>query len=171
MLDSGRVENLFVEMRRYVRFGPEDEAALRGLHPHAAPHFRRLAEEWYARLEEHPEALTVFASPEQVARLKGTMVEWLGSLLLGPWDDAYYAHRVRIGQTHVRVALPQRYMLGAMCLIRLSLQQIGRAAIPDQDVRITTTLAVAKILDLELAIMLDSYREAYVDRVQELERL
>lgn len=47
------------EMKRYVRFGPDDESALRALAPHAAPHFRRIADEVYQRLQEHEEARKV----------------------------------------------------------------------------------------------------------------
>ena len=49
-------ESFFAEMKRYVRFDADDEAMLRALAPHAAPEFRRIAEEFYARLEQHPQA-------------------------------------------------------------------------------------------------------------------
>lgn len=36
-------ESMFEEMKRYVRFVPEDEAALAELRPLVAPHFERIA--------------------------------------------------------------------------------------------------------------------------------
>src|SRR4051812_25094053 len=119
---------MFDEMKRYVRFGTEDEAALRALAPHAKPHYPRIAEEFYALLGGHEEANRVFSGPEQVARLQSTLCDWMRLLLRGPWDHDYYERRARIGRVHVRIALPQRYMFGAMDLIRLSLTRIAQDA-------------------------------------------
>jgi hypothetical protein len=49
-------ETWFVEMKRYMRFGADDEAALRRFSSIAAPEFRRIAEEFYERLAEHQRA-------------------------------------------------------------------------------------------------------------------
>ena len=100
--------NLLDELLTYVRFDVAvDGAALRALAPHARPEFRRITEEFYARLAEHPAAAAVFTGPAQVERLKGTLVEWLELLLTGPWDEAYFEKRLRIGKRHVRIQLPQ----------------------------------------------------------------
>ena len=50
------MESAFEEMKRYVRFGEEDERLLRRFHPLAAPHFHRIAEEFYDRTREHHDA-------------------------------------------------------------------------------------------------------------------
>src|SRR5690606_25094129 len=107
-------ETLFQELKRYMRFGAEDEESLRRLSGLARPHFRAIAEAFYARLAEHDSAHRVFSGPAQIERLKGTLVAWMELLLTGPWDDAYYQKRARIGRTHVRIELQQRYMFGAM---------------------------------------------------------
>jgi PAS domain S-box-containing protein len=165
------VQRLFAEMKRYMRFGEDDEDALRTLLPHARPHFDRVVDEFYERLSDHEGAREVFSGPDQIARLKLSLRDWLERLLAGPWDDDYLARRIRIGQVHVRVGLSQRYMFGAMNLIRTALQQIGRDAYQgDPSRRQATALALNRILDLELTIMLETYREAFVDKVQELER-
>jgi PAS domain S-box-containing protein len=165
-------ETIFEELKRYVGFGPPEEAALRQLAPHARPHFRAIAESFYARLEGHEEARRVLTGPEQMARLECTLIEWLEGLLEGPWDQAYHARRARIGRRHVEIDLPQRYMFGAMDLIRIALSRLANQAFADDvDRRVAVISALHKILDLELAIMLESYRDAMIDKVQYLERL
>lgn len=165
-------ESLFEEMKRYVRFEASDEAALRAFGARAAPHFTKIVDAFYARLLEHDQASRVFSGPEQVERLKSTLHAWLEMLLSGPWDEAYHDRRARIGRVHVRIALPQRYMFGAMNVIRLQLVELARA---DKDNAAATDAVLAalhKIIDLELAIMLESYREAIVDvRTRRAERL
>jgi signal transduction histidine kinase len=56
-------------------------------------------------------------------------------------------------------------MFGAMDLIRISWVEIAGAEVA-AGARVATITAIHKILDLELAIMLESYREAFVDQVQ-----
>jgi two-component system sensor histidine kinase HydH len=165
--------NVLEELKAYVRFDASvDGAALAALAAHARPAFRGITEAFYDRLAEHPEAASVFTGPAQVERLKGTLVEWLELLLTGPWDDAYYEKRLRIGRRHVRIQLPQRYMFGAMDLVRLALCDVARTAYRDDaPARRATVIAIDKILDLELAVMLESYADEAVEQMRQIERL
>ncbi len=165
-------ETLFEELKRYVRFGPEDEAALRLFRPHAAPRFAGITEEFYARLDQHEEARRVFTGEEQRARLRRSLLDWMERLLTGPWDTAYYEARTRIGRMHVRVGLPQRYMFGAMSLIRDRLAGAAEETLAGDPSALRSTLsALGKILDLELAVMLETHREAFLEKAQHAERL
>ena len=167
---SGRVaETLFEEMKRYVRFGTDDASRLVALRPHAEPHFVRITNEFYDRIREHEDAHDIFADEDQVERLKRSLVRWLGRVLTGPHDEAYFTETAKIGHVHVRVGLPQRYMFTAMALIRVELSAIADEALgadagPTRD-------SVGKVLDLELAIMLEAYRDALMERAQRIERL
>ncbi len=167
------LESLFDELKRYVGFGPADERALRTLHPFAAPEFPRIAEVFYERILAHEEARRALEGGEsQVGRLKVTLVAWMEKLLLGPWDEEYFDLRCRIGRVHVRIALPQHYMFGAMNVIRRELNALvdGRHASDVGELRIARA-AVGKILDLELAIMLHTYRQDLVAQQERIERL
>jgi signal transduction histidine kinase len=73
---------------------------------------------------------------------------------------------------HVRIALPQQYMFTAMDRIRVRLLDVVRAKIaddPPQLERVAT--ALNQILDLELAIMLETYREDLETKHRNAERL
>ncbi|MBI2898122.1 MAG: histidine kinase [Deltaproteobacteria bacterium] len=160
-------------MKRYVRWSEDDERALRALGPRAESHFPRIAEEFYDRLSEHEGARRVLegARSDQVARLKGTLREWLSVLLTGPWDERYFERRARIGRVHVQIGLPQRYMFGAMNLIRTSLAAIAMADFAsDLPLHEAMVRAIGKVLDLELAIMVEAYHEALVQEVRQVER-
>ena len=161
-------ETLFEELKRYVRFSPDDEAALRALHPVARPHFQRISEVFYDRILDHPEARHALEGGEsQVGRLKVTLVAWMERLLLGPWDEAYYETRARIGRVHVRIGLPQHYMFGAMNVMRRELKSI----VESSSAMMPARMAVDKILDLELAIMLHTFREDLLAQQARMERL
>lgn len=93
----------------------------------------------------------------------------MGRVLSGSYDEQYYEDTQKIGRVHVKVGLPQRYMFTAMALIRVELGRIAEATLGPNATR--TREAVTRLLDLELAIMLDTYSDEFVARVQRSERL
>jgi signal transduction histidine kinase len=153
--------SIFEELKQYVAFGPSDERALRALHPRLQPHFERVAEIFYNRILANPGAQHVLKAGEsQVGQLKRTLVRWMEGVFLGPWDEKYYELRCRIGRVHVRIGLPQHYMFGAMSVVRVEFQNlVDQTHAADPEGRAAARFALARILDLELAIMLHTYRE------------
>ena len=166
-------ETLFEELKRYVGFSSADEAALRALHPLAKPFFVPITEQFYARILEHEGARAALIGGESsVGHLKVTLRAWLDKLLSGPWDEAYFDLRCRIGRVHVRIELPQHYMFGAMNVIRQRLGDvIDEEHADDLPTRRAARVAVGRALDLELAIMLHTYREDYEAQQARRERL
>lgn len=167
------VETLFAELKRYVGFGPPDEEALRRLHDLVAPDFAQIAEIFYDRILTHEGARTALEGGESVVgRLKVTLVAWMDKLLSGPWDEEYFDLRCRIGRVHVRIKLPQHYMFGAMNILRQQLnRRVDEHYVTRPDDLRASRLAVGKILDLELAIMLHTYREDLLAQQSRQERL
>ncbi|HET7786199.1 MAG TPA: HAMP domain-containing sensor histidine kinase [Myxococcales bacterium] len=166
-------ETVLEELQRYVNWNEGDEAALRALLPLARPHFERIATVFYDRILDHEEARKALVGGESsVGRLKVTLVAWMERLLAGPWDDDYFELRCRIGRVHVRIALPQHYMFAAMNVLRRELNAVI-------DARYATRLeelaaaraALGKGLDIELAIMLHTYREDLLAQQSRVERL
>jgi CheY-like chemotaxis protein len=161
-------ETRFAELKRYVAFSAGDAALLAGFRDTAAPHFERIAQEFYDQIRLHEEAHAVFTGEAQIARLQRSLVRWLERVFGGTYDEAYFAETTAIGRVHVKVGLPQRYMFTAMALIRLSLMDLAEASGP-RGIRVAR--AICRLLDLELAIMLESYRDDSIARIQHAERL
>jgi signal transduction histidine kinase len=163
----------FANIKLYVGFTDASSAALRELHPIAQPFFRPIVDDFYAAIETHPGARQAITGGQaQIDRLKLTLIKWMDLMLLGPHDEEYYQLRARIGRMHVRIALPQQYMFTAMDRIRVRLLDVVRTAIvgdPGKVERIAT--ALNQILDLELAIMLETYREDLETKNRNAERL
>jgi signal transduction histidine kinase len=166
-------ETLFEELKRYVGFSPEDAQALLSLHVVTREHFSRIAEVFYTRILEHEGARTALEGGEsQVGHLKGTLQIWMDQLLRGPWDEAYFDLRCRIGRMHVRIALPQHYMFGAMNVLRQEFNELIDEHYRDRPQELAKARrALGKILDLELAIMLHTYREDLLAQQARSERL
>ncbi len=162
----------FESIKSYIGFTDESSAALRQLHPIAQPFFVPIVDDFYAAIEAHPEASAAITGGQaQIERLKQTLIRWIDKMLLGPHDEAYYELRARIGRVHVRIALPQQYMFTAMDRIRVRTLDVVRTKIADPAATQRIATALNQIIDLELAIMLETYREDLTEKNRNAERL
>lgn len=160
---------IFEEAASYVGFSATDADLLRETAPAVAPRLPAVVDRFYREILAHPAARRVLHGGEaQVERLRGHLLRWLETLFGGTYDAAYWRERSSIGRVHVAVGLPQHFMVTAMEVVWQELHRIIRElGLPNADDR---RVALHKLLSLELAIMLDSYRERYTDQVREIER-
>jgi len=162
----------FDSLKQYVGFDEVSSAALREFHPIAQPAFVAIVDDFYAAIESHPEArAAITGGAAQIERLKQTLIRWLDVLLQGPHDEAYYQLRARIGRMHVRISLPQAFMFTALNRIRVHLLDVMRERLDDPAATKRVATALHQILDLELAIMLETYREDLLIKNRNAERL
>src|SRR5215207_5577734 len=158
-------ETRYQELKRYVRLDERDAELLRAFGQLAAPELPRIAREFYDRIREHEEAHAVLTGEAQIQRLQRSLVAWMQRACSGTYDEQYHEQTSIIGRVHVRIGLPQRYMLTAMALIRVELLRIadrmlGAEAGPTRE-------AIVRILDLELAVMLEAYKDSFVARIEQ----
>jgi len=175
VVDSPAVEinNFRENLTTYVAFDDRASAALKEAHPLVAPHFAAIIDDFYATIEAHPDArAAITGGAAQIARLKQSLLRWIDELFRGPHDEGYFERRARIGRVHVKINLPQMYMLTAMDRIRLRSADALRSA-PNLDPEAERRMlsALHQILDIELAIMLETYRDDLLAKNRTAERL
>lgn len=159
-------------LKEYVGFTDRDTHLLQALLGLAVPYFEGFSEHFYERITAHPEAHQVLQGPEQVERLKRTLVDWMHSGLAGPHDELFYQRRSRIGRVHVQIGLPQQFMFTAMNVMRLDFHHmIADVLGHDSRIERETHDSLDKLFDLELAIMLRTYQDDSEDRMRRSERL
>jgi signal transduction histidine kinase len=122
----------------------------------------RIVDRFYEAILADPGARSVLKDQAQVVRLKGSLLHWLEGLFEGEYEEAYFEKRAKIGRVHVKVGLEQRYMLAAMNVVRTGLHQALAEASADSLGEFGDHCAIDQICDIELAIMLETYREDYV---------
>ena len=110
--------------------------------------------------------------PIELHCLKPALVSWLTSTLSASRDTiSYLESRRRIGKVHVHIDLPQEMMFTAMNCIRSRLMKIALRkyeGLPELDALL---LAINRALDLELTLMIESYREHQQEQLKTHERL
>ena len=160
---------LFDDLRRYIRFDDEAAAVLARLPALLDDDLPGIVAAFYDAIDRTPAAAAVIGSPEVRARLERSMLGWLRSGLAGPHDDGFLEARARIGKKHVQIRLPQHYMFTAMNVIRTGYHAaIHRRVETDQ--RQAAHRAIDQLLDLELALMLHTYKHDSEERLVRSER-
>lgn len=161
---------LFDEMKRYVGFDDRDQAALAALRGFFEPCLPGVVDRFYQVIEAHPGARSVFQSAAQMARLRSSLLEWLRTLFGGRYEDAYFNQRAEIGRVHVRVGLPQHYMFTAMEVVWQGLRAHAAQHLALRPELNAGLVSLHKLLMLDLAIMLQTYRDSYTQQVRSVER-
>ena len=163
---------LFRTLKEYVGFDGRDSRLLAAFYPRVAPHLDAIIDDFYDRIEADPAAARVITGgAAQVGRLKQTLRQWLVRTLRGPHDLEFATIQSRIGHRHVGVALDQSYMVAGMYVFREHLNRILFTAYPRRSPRsVATQRAFVKVLDIVLALMLETYRENLLRKILQAEQ-
>ncbi len=153
----------WTEMKAYVGFGEDDCARLRSFAPHVERNVNPIVDNFYAKVQASPGAFSVLSGPEQIARLKQTLCRFIVEMFTGKYDEDYYNMRRRIGHVHVKVGLPERYVFTAMNVIRNDLCDLVLSVESGEQAHLLLK-SIARITDLELAVMSSTYLEAHEER-------
>jgi signal transduction histidine kinase len=157
------------EMKRQIGFDETDAIRVRALGEILRPRFDEVVDSFYDKVTGNAEARAILIEGQaQLKRLHDKFSEWLEEVFCGVYDDAYYRKRLVIGETHVRINMPQHFMLTFMDAIWQELsRQVDETDLEDRDAYLSS---LHKILSLDTAIMLESYKERYSDRIRHEER-
>lgn len=158
---------VFEEMKQYVGFTDEDAAHLRSLAAVVEPALPAVVDRFYRAVHASPGARAVLTGGStQAESLRRSLLAWLRGLFSGRYEADYVRQRAQIGRTHVRVGLPQHFMIVAMEVVWQELRRVVSAE-PEGAAKLG---ALHKLLTLELGLMLNSYQESYATQVRQVER-
>jgi two-component system, NtrC family, sensor kinase len=163
----------YQELQRYVGWTEEDAARVQSIKALVAPSFDRLIDDFYAEIENHPNARKVITGGEaQIARLKKSLHQWLAELFSGRYDREYVERRWRVGFRHVEIGLDQVYTNAALSRLRCGLLAgLADAWKGDTQTLLVVRESLNRLLDLDLAIIEDAYQAEFQRRQAVAERL
>jgi signal transduction histidine kinase len=172
-MDSKELFRNYQELQAYVGWDEEDGRRVRASQPIVKPHFPALIDDFYAEIDRHPTARKVITGgPEQIERLKRSLLIWLDELFSGRYDATYVARRWKVGQRHVEIGLSQVFTNVALSRLRTGLfRTLDAGWTGDLSERAQTHRSLNKLLDLDLAIIEDAYQSEHLKRQQVSERL
>jgi PAS domain S-box-containing protein len=162
----------YQQLQRYVNWTPEDAARVKSLVQLVRPYFSPLVDDFYAEIENHPEASKVITEGnEQIARLKTTLSRWLEELFSGEYGQDYVERRWRVGYRHVEIGLLQVYANAALSRLRRGLLgAVEKEWKGDFQELLIVRESLNTLLDLDLAIIGDAYQTEFQRRQAIAER-
>ncbi len=162
-------ESIFDEMPTAIGFDQADADRVRSLAPVITPLITEIADHFYDWLLQKEDARAVFKGGKpQVERQRGLLREWLHELFDCRAEPTNGERRGKIGAAHAAAGLPQHYIFAGMELIWQELERRVRAARVAGPAKKLESLH--KLLMVELAAMLERYKQSYAEQVRRFER-
>jgi signal transduction histidine kinase len=151
---------LLAELRSTIGFTDADGELLVRFRTLATPSFSAMAEELDALARIQPKTRSILEGNGEAPRFREAFRAWVGELLGGPYDEGYVERHGRLGQLPARLGLELRHVISAMNRVRVSLQRVAGIVLGGEPAALDATrLAVARVCDLDLAIVLESYED------------
>lgn len=155
---------------KFLGLTPRDTELLRALRPLLEKHIVAIEDAFYDHLLALPETAQLLRDRTTVERLKNLQRDYLMRITEGNYDDAYFADRLRIGQTHERVGLtPRWYLLAYNLYFKLITPLIRQSYANDPERSHDSILALEKIFMLDASLAMDAYIAS--DRYRHLQQL
>ena len=152
----------------FLSFTEQDGRNLAEIHDVIASCADELIGEFYDHLLKFEELREILSEPELVERLKGSQRRYL--LSLGQFGDRveYAEGRLRIGLTHERVGLKQKWYLGAYHkLFTLILQRLAVRYSADAGRLSSLALTLNKALTLDEIFVVETYYHVTMQRLED----
>lgn len=152
----------------FLSFGEQDGRNLIEIHDVIVSHVDEIIGEFYDHLLQFEELRGILSDPKLVERLKGSQRQYL--LSLGQLGDGveYAEARLRIGLTHERVGLKQKWYLGAYHkLFELILQRLAVRYSGDACRLSSLVLTLNKALRLDEIFVVEAYYHATMQRLDD----
>jgi signal transduction histidine kinase len=153
----------------YFDYGDDDRRLLADLRAVLEKNADSLVSAFYRHLLSYAATRQLLRDPEVKERLLGMQRLYLLSLAGPVLDEAYFAERRRIGQTHERIGLEPSWYLGAYALYLTLLTPLVLERFSGDPVRAERALmALQKLLLFDASLAMDDYIER---RERDLEAL
>jgi signal transduction histidine kinase len=161
----------YQELRSYVNLVDENVQLAVAVWPLIEPSVDLLVDDFYKEILRHEEAKSVFGGPEQVQRLKASLRDWIAELFAGNYDQEFVARRWQVGFRHVQIGLQPVWVSAAMSRLREHTLSVISARWSDSAGDLEKTRStVARMMDLDLALIQDAYNTESVARHLNIER-
>jgi signal transduction histidine kinase len=143
---------------QFIGFAAEDRECLAAVAPFIESIADGMVEAFYRHLFSFERTAAFLQDPALVRRLKAAQRRHFIELCTGPYDEAYFESRLRVGVAHARIQLPPHLYLGGY-LVQLSyVQQKFREAFATDPGHAERCIgSLLKIIMLDIALATDAY--------------
>ncbi len=120
-----------------------------------------IADAFYAHVNRSAELRGIIDRNSTVARLRGTLIRYVGTLWSGVYDDDTIRERITIGQVHDRIGLPLGAYFGAFLQIdRLVVDRLTERLAHDHVELTAAIVAWRTVTQTDMTIVAQSFLDA-----------
>jgi uncharacterized membrane protein (DUF373 family) len=159
---------------KHYGFDSEDVLRLKALVPIMEKHKGEMSQAFCDYLLQFEDTACLLSEQGSIDLRRKTIEIWFMELFEGKYDQVYLNNLKKIGYAHKRVDLDIHNVNAAMTFIRHFCHEILDKEMKDPLERRAARSSIRKILDINLGIMISSYREAELKHVfvsKKMERL
>lgn len=149
----------FDDIAHYYSFYQQDEENLLKLKYIAKNYSDRFVNEFYDYLNIFKDKDKYLSTDKIKENHRNYLKNWFLALFEGKYDNAYLNKLYDIGKTHMQIGLPTYYVNVAMNFIRVFCERMVIENFHENNTQIKLLESVNKILDINLDIITQSYKE------------
>ena len=163
---------VLAQRRAFLEISDADTERVRGLAGLFDSFLDGYVEQFFAHVAAHPVTASFLTDPTRVPCLKQAQKQYFESLLRAQLDADYVVNRQRIGQAHADVGLKPSWFLGAYNqYLQYAFRQFAAHCGGDLGCYVEGTLALLKLLLLDMGLALDPYVARSTEQLQSALRL
>ena len=137
----------------------KDVAPLLKMKEPAKKQMDKIVDQWYVWLKKHPEFEEFFDDEDNWKRVIALQKKFWYRFFEARFDDDYLNERVRVGQVHARIGLPQDiYLAGVDKFLELFVEMLSGMKLNQKDYR-DCRRALNKMAHMDMMIIVQSYEE------------
>lgn len=149
------------QRKAFLEFADKDVTLLTDLHALLEDQSSFFVDDFYRHLLAFDETRQLIQDDATLTRLKQSQAMYFNQLTAGNYDKAYVQNRIRVGAAHQRVGLDPKWYLGAYNkYLSLLLPKVWGTQEVRDNKHLQTTLALLKIIFLDMGIAIDTYIHA-----------
>lgn len=162
-------EMLIDEVKNFSGLSEAEQRLLIEMRPVLEKHAAQIVDSFYEHLQKFERTNQILhAKPGRLEALRRHLQRWLVGLSNGAYDQAHFQDRYRIGHRHVEVGLEPRFVVAAMAFCRHLVTPIVEQEYQHDPQKNARLLALHKVMDIDLNIMLQSYDDKRIQQFLEV---
>lgn len=153
--------------KQYLGLSDKDAQTLESLRSTIFKNVDEICEQFYECLLAYDEMDEIIGDSETLNRLKNYQRNYILTLFEGQYDEEYIQSRLRIGLVHRRIGVDPKYYISAVFHLNQILKNfVVKAAQNNCMLCQESLLAVDKILNFDLTLVVDTYIDSLMDNAR-----
>ena len=154
-----------LEIKELYGITDKDVAPLLKMKEQAINQLDKIVDTWYDWLKKHPEFEEFFDDEENWKRVIVLQKRFWLRFFEATFDEDYFNERVRVGQVHARIGLPQDiYLAGVDKFLELFVKMLDGMKLNQKDYK-ACRRALNKMAHMDMMIIVQSYEEMVNEKI------